>query len=335
MKPPGALTTAASSDCAGPDRSSFEPSHHSLAVVVEPPQPPVVDVQAVAPALVAVGDEPTPVALGQVDRRRDGEVPHVDQLEGAPALERRRARADRHRFAEHQRPLRALDELEVAALVQGIDLLGVGRRLPRRGQLRHLLRVLGGQVPELGRVRRQVVELPLGVVDRRHRHVAGDHLPAVPVEAPVADHLVDLLGPRRRVLGVGQRGRERRPGHRDERAAVALGRCLHPGQVQERGQQVDDVGVLTPQLAPGGQALGPGQDEGHRVAPGVGVDLVEPERACSKPWPSPGGSGAWSGARPADPSGGGRRRRRAGPGGGRSSRWSRPPHPPGRRRCRR
>ena len=48
------------------------------------------------------------------------------------------------------------------------------------------------------------------------------------------------------------------------------------------------MGVLTPQLAPGGQALGPGQDEGHRVAPGVGVDLVEPERRVRSHGPAPG-----------------------------------------------
>ncbi len=233
-------------------------------------------------------------------------------------------------------PLRALDELEVAALVEGIDLLGLGRGLPGGGQLGHLLGVLGGQVVQLGRVGGEVVELPLRVVEGGQGRVAGDDLPTVPVVPAVADHLVDLLGPGRRVVGVAQGGRERRSRHRD---AAAVPWRSDGASTPVRSSSVGSRSITwaywrrsSPRAS---RWSGHEHDEGHRVAAGVGVDLVEPERRVGRHGPAPGVVG--HGLGPAEQVDAGQVGLHVGlaRAGGRSSRWCRRPRPPARPRCRR
>ena len=78
-----------------------------------------------------------------------------------------------------------------------------GGLLPGIGQLAQLLGVLGGQVAQLGGVLLEVVELPLGVGERRHRLVERDDLPTLAVVAAVAVELDVVLAVDARRAGIG------------------------------------------------------------------------------------------------------------------------------------
>ena len=135
-----------------------------------------------------------------------------------------------------------------------------------------------GEVRELRRVRPQVVQLPLVVTEGRHRIVEGDDLPAVPVEAAVAEHLVVLLDVGRDRLGIGEHRREAHAGQRLGRHPVARRQRRHACQLQQRGEHVGHVRVLVPPRPGVGDAVGDLEQHRHLVTAGVGVDLVQPER---------------------------------------------------------
>ncbi len=143
------------------------------------------------------------------------------------------------------------------------------------------LRVLGGEVPALGRVLVDPVQLPAVLVPRGAALVERDSLPALVVDAAVAEHLEVLAVPRRRRRRVAQPVAEAAAVQRHLRYAPAHRGRLHPDQVEHRRGDVDAVLELRPHL-PAGHVTGrPAQHERHPDPALVGVLLVAAERGVA------------------------------------------------------
>ena len=227
-------------------------------------------------------------------------------------------------------------ELEQAgAVVEREDLVVRGGRLPRVGELAHLVGALGRQIVHLGRVGGDVVELPLAVVVGRASLVQGHELPPVAVEAAVAEALGVLLD-------VGARPRRRssdRPGEARAVEAVASARGRRGRGSWGTGRSRTGTGGGWSRGPSPGIPRGPRHDHRHAHAAGVGRRLVEPERRVRRHPPAP--RVVHQGLRAADQLGVARRRRgptRSGRGTHRtacSSCASRSRRPPRWPRCRR
>src|SRR5664280_1108861 len=133
----------------------------------------------------------------------------------------------------------------------------------------------------------EMVELPLVVLEGDARLVAGDRLPPVGVDAPVAHHLevLDML------VGGGIGGVER-VGEGDTRKRDLLeapvgGGCLDAEGLVDGGDDVVDVVELVTQGAGAGDALGPVDDQRHVHPSLVGVLLVPLERGVAGLGPAP------------------------------------------------
>ncbi len=246
-------------------------------LVVREDQASVLDVQAVAAALVAVGDE-DPVA-GLLDGDGDLEGAQGDEPGGAVALQF--GGAGQQGEGTGQALFGGVAAGEGATVVgQREDAVAPGGLLPGGRQLLDEVGTVGGEVVDLGGVGPDVVQGPLGVVVRGARAVQGDELVAVTVVAAVAGHLAVLLGVGGVVGGVGEDGGEADAVRLLEGDAPAALRPGETGEFEEGGGDVGDVLVLGAESGgepPVADALGPGQDEGHADAARVGVALVEAE----------------------------------------------------------
>ncbi len=165
--------------------------------------------------------------------------------------------------------------------------MGLGLRPPEVDELGQLLGVLGGEVVALRSVHLVVVELPRVVIEGHARGVAGDRLPAVGVDGPVAHHLgvLDALAGGR--VGVGERVVHGRAGDGELLVApVGLGRGDADELVDGGGHVVHPV-ELVPDAAGVGDACRPVDHEGHVDPALVGVLLVPLERGVARLGPAP------------------------------------------------
>ena len=199
--PPGAVELDIDPVIAGRQGAAVQVVHLAVGVVREV-QRPGIDVQHVAAALVAVGDEHTSVAALEVERRTDRARPGEEQLERAVAVEGGGPRQDPHGRPEEPVPLGADGVAHVARPRRGGT---PGSPTPPPPTPSASSRTRSGccrrQVDQLGGVGRQVVQLPLVVAEWCQRLVQGDDLPPVPVVAAAPGQLVVLLTVRRRSVG--------------------------------------------------------------------------------------------------------------------------------------
>ena len=207
---------------AGGEHTGVEARHAAVTVVERNVKVPAIDVDAVAAALVAVGDEHAPVTLGEGARDRDRRVALGKQPVRAPAVERRGPSPDGHRVTELIVLLGPDDIPPTRTFIKWIDVVLVRQRLEPLRQFGHAFWLVSSQIVEFVRVGTQVVQLPLGVVELRPGDMAGDDLVAVAIQATVAFHLVVLL-----VTGLDGVGRpqdccQRRSVHRLQLDPLAL-----------------------------------------------------------------------------------------------------------------
>ena len=149
--------------------------------------------------------------------------------------------------------------------------------------------MLGRQVVHLGGVLVGVVELPAvvgEVAPAGDRRVDAHRLPALVPDRPRPQHREEprLLG-RRHVVALEGRA-EAHALQRDLGEALDHLRQLHPDAVVDGGHQVGGVGELVPQLAPGLDLPGPGDDQRVGHAPLEVVALPHLERGVERPRPA-------------------------------------------------
>ena len=148
---------------------------------------------------------------------------------------------------------------------------------------------VGGEVPTLGEVLPDVVQLPLFLraVERRRAEAHPRHPPveaggheAVVVDAPVAHHLEVLGSTGAGRLRIAERVAHRRALDRHLPDAVHRRRCLDAGRLQDGRCQVDDVVELGAQAAAVGDPPRPGDGQAVAGAAEVGGDLLHPLEGC-------------------------------------------------------
>ena len=173
------------------------------------------------------------------------------------------------------------------AVVERQDPLVLSLDPPQRDQLGQLLGHGLGEVVALGAVDVVVVELPGVLVERHALGVAGDRLPSVGDDRPVAEHLVVL-----HQLGCGSSRIVERVPHRlsaDRHLLVAAVdvRGGDPEEVVDRGDDVVDVVELVADGSSVGDLGRPVDDEGHVDPALMGVLLVPLERGVAGLGPAP------------------------------------------------
>ena len=147
------------------------------------------------------------------------------------------------------------------------------------------------EVVALARVGRRVVQLPALLVEvaprlgrRGHR---GRRLPALVPDRARPEHRVELRLLARLGIGVVEGGPEAHPVELRLGVAVDDVRELDAEALEQRGHDVDGVGVLASVLAGGLDALRPGDDQRvGRAALEVGIALPELERRVEGPRPT-------------------------------------------------
>ena len=156
----------------------------------------------------------------------------------------------------------------------------------------------GGEVLALRRVLGVVVELPHEVVEGHHRcRIVGSGSvgveathghPTVVPETAVAPHLVVLCVPAPGSLGVRQAVRHAHAVDRLLRHPVHGVRRVDVDELEDRGEDVDDVVVLGAHLSDRDTSVRPAQDEPVGDAAGVSELLVPTERGVPRLGPAPG-----------------------------------------------
>ena len=124
-------------------------------LVVGQPHVTVLDVDVVAPALVAVGHEDALVPGAVVEGDLDDEGPERHQLGRAVALQGRRPRQQRRGLAEGGLVGSPLEHEQAEGIGQREDLVVPGRLLPGQRELFDLVRAVRRQVDRLGGIGRQ------------------------------------------------------------------------------------------------------------------------------------------------------------------------------------
>ena len=173
------------------------------------------------------------------------------------------------------------------AVIEGQDAVAFRLRPPQIDHRTEPFRLDGRQVVGFGDVGVEVEQLPGLLVVVGARLVAGDCLPAVGPDGPVAEHLEVLDLPAGGYIGVVQGVGETRTGDRQLWDAPVVRGSLHSGQLQNGGGDVSDVVELVTDASSVSDAVGPVNNQRVADSPAVGVLLVPPHRTVPDLGPPP------------------------------------------------